>query len=278
MRIGVVTDSACDLPSELARQLDVAVVPLDVRLGNAPTEEVRVLEPAEFWKLAARTPELPETSAPSPGAFVEAFLSCRDAGAEAVICITISSALSATYEAARSAATAVAADIRVEVVDSRNATMGEGLLVIEAAELARGELPFDAILEQVRAAVPQIHVFGTLDTLDNLRRGGRIGTAQALIGTMLQVKPVVEVRDGVVEGESRQRTRSRSLKYLADKVSTAGALKRLAVMHAAAPDVAEFTAMLSPSSLEHPLVVSFIGPVIGAHTGAGTIGVCYLRA
>jgi DegV family protein with EDD domain len=278
VRIGVVTDSACDLPSELARQLDVAVVPLDVRLGSTPTEEVRVLEPTEFWQLAARTPELPETSAPSPGAFVEAFLSCRDAGAEEVICITISSALSATYEAARSAATAVAADIRVEVVDSRNATMGEGLLVIETAELARGELPFDAILEQVKAAVPGIHVFGTLDTLDNLRRGGRIGTAQALIGAMLQVKPVIEVRDGVVEGESRQRTRSRSLKYLADKVNTAGPLRRLAVMHAAAPDVAEFTAMLSPSSLEHPLVVSFIGPVIGAHTGAGTIGVCYLRA
>jgi DegV family protein with EDD domain len=278
VRIGVVTDSACDLPSELARQLDIAVVPLDVRLGSTPTEEVRVLEPAAFWQLAARTPELPETSAPSPGAFVEAFLSCRDAGAEAVICITISSALSATYEAARSAAAAVAADIRVEVVDSRNATMGEGLLVIEAAELARGELPFDAILEQVQGAVPRIHVFGTLDTLDNLRRGGRIGTAQALIGTMLQVKPVIEVRDGVVEGESRQRTRSRSLKYLVDKVNTAGPLRRLAVMHAAAPDVAEFTAMLSPSSLEHPLVVSFIGPVIGAHTGVGTIGVCYLRA
>jgi len=262
----------------LARQLDVIVVPLDVRLGSTPTEEVRVLEPAEFWQLAARTPELPETSAPSPGAFVEAFLSRRDAGAEAVICITISSALSATYEAARSAAAAVAADIRAEVVDSRNATMGEGLLVIEAAELARGPLPFDAILEDVKGAVGQLHVLGTLDTLDNLRRGGRIGTAQALIGTMLQVKPVIEVRDGVVEGESRQRTRSRSLKYLADKVNTAGPLKRLAVMHAAAPDVAEFTSMLSPTALEHPLVVSFIGPVIGAHTGAGTIGVCYLRA
>ncbi|HEY5274020.1 MAG TPA: DegV family protein [Acidimicrobiales bacterium] len=278
MRIGVVTDSACDLPSELAQQLDVIVVPLDVRLGATPTEEVRVLAPAEFWKLAARTSELPETSAPSPGAFVEAFLACRDAGAEAVICVTISSALSATYEAARSAASAVAADIRVEVVDSRNATMGEGLLVIEAAALARGSLPFGAIVEQVKSAVDRLHVLGTLDTLDNLRRGGRIGTAQALIGAMLQVKPVIEVRDGVVEGESRQRTRSRSLKYLADKVNTAGPLERLAVMHAAAPDVEEFVAMLSPSALEHPLVISFIGPVIGAHTGAGTIGVCYLRA
>jgi DegV family protein with EDD domain len=278
VRIGVVTDSASDLPSDVVHQLDVTVVPLDVRLGTMPTEEVRILEPAEFWKLAAQTPELPETSAPSPGAFVEAFLSCRDAGAEAVICITISSALSATYEAARSAATAVAADIRVEVIDSRNATMGEGLLVIEAGELAQGPLPFEVIVERVQGAVGRLHVLGTLDTLDNLRRGGRIGTAQALIGTMLQVKPVIEVRDGVVEGESRQRTRSRSLKYLADKVNTAGPLKRLAVMHAAASDVTQFAAMLSPAALENPLVVSFIGPVIGAHTGVGTIGVCYLRA
>jgi DegV family protein with EDD domain len=278
VRIGVVTDSACDLPPDVVQALNIAVVPLDVRLGDIPTEQVRTLDPAAFWALAGTTTALPETSAPSPGAFVDAYLACRDEGAEAVICITISSALSATYEAARSAAGAVAADIRVEVIDSRNATMGEGLLVIEAAEVATSSIAFDELVEQVSAAVGKLTVLGTLNTLDNLRRGGRIGTAQAFIGTMLQVKPVVEVRDGVVEGESRPRTRARSLKYLADKVSAAGPLKRLAVMHAAATDVDEFAAMLSPTSLEYPLVVSFIGPVIGAHTGAGTIGVCFLRA
>jgi DegV family protein with EDD domain len=278
VRIGVVTDSACDLPPDVVQALNIAVVPLDVRLGDIPTEQVRTLDPAAFWALAGTTTALPETSAPSPGAFVDAYLACRDEGAEAVICITISSALSATYEAARSAAGAVAADIRVEVIDSRNATMGEGLLVIEAAEVATSSIAFDELVEQVSAAVGKLTVLGTLNTLDNLHRGGRIGTAQAFIGTMLQVKPVVEVRDGVVEGESRQRTRARSLKYLADKVSAAGPLKRLAVMHAAATDVDEFAAMLSPTSLEYPLVVSFIGPVIGAHTGAGTIGVCFLRA
>jgi DegV family protein with EDD domain len=123
-----------------------------------------------------------------------------------------------------------------------------------------------------------MEVFGTLDTLENLRRGGRIGSAQAFIGTVLQVKPVVEVRDGVVKGESRQRTRARSLRYLADKVNSAGPLRRLAVMHAAAHDVDEFRALIKPVSLEYPLVVSYIGPVIGAHTGVGTIGACFLRA
>jgi len=278
VQIGVVTDSASDLPADLVEKLHIHVVPLDVRLGTMPTEEVRVLDPSAFWKLAAATPELPETSAPSPGAFYDAYLACRDEGAEAVVCVTISSALSATYEAARNAAEAAATEIRVEVIDSRNATMGEGLLVLEAAEAAGQSLPLETVVEHVRAAIAKLSVFGTLDTLDNLRRGGRIGSAQAFIGTVLQVKPVVEVRDGVVEGESRQRTRARSLKYLADKVNTAGPLKRLAVMHAAASDVEAFCAMLTPEHLETPMVVSFIGPVIGAHTGVGTIGACFLRA
>jgi DegV family protein with EDD domain len=278
MRIGVVTDSASDLPAELIERCNITVVPLDVRLGANPVDLVKTLDPVEFWKLAQTTPELPETSAPSPGAFVEAFRSQLVHGAEAVVCITISSALSATYEAARQASAAVAEEIHVEVIDSRQATMGEGLLVLEAVELASSSTSIDQLSDAIRAASTRVSTFGTLDTLENLRRGGRIGGAQAFIGTMLQVKPVVEVRDGVVEAESRQRTRGRSLRYLADKVNEAGPLKRLAVMHAAAKDVDEFCAMLSPERLDNPLVVSFIGPVIGAHTGLGTIGACFLRA
>lgn len=278
MRIGIVTDSAGDLPAALATELGIAIVPLDVRLGANPVDLVRTLDPAAFWELAARTPELPETSAPSPGAFVAAYERCIADGADAVICITISSALSATYDAARQAAESVRPVFAVEVVDSRQATMGEGLLVLEAAELSTTASSVEELANALRDATGRLETLGTLDTLDNLRRGGRIGGAQAFIGTMLQVKPVVEIREGIVEGESRQRTRARSLRYLADKVNTAGPLRRLAVMHAAAKDVDEFCALLSPSSLEFPLVVSYIGPVIGAHTGVGTIGACFLRA
>lgn len=278
MRIDIVTDSASDLPADLIASLGIAVVPLDVRLGANPVELVRSLEPEAFWKLAGETPQLPETSAPSPGAFVEAFLARKAAGADAVVCITLSSALSATYEAARQGAESLAAEFPVEVIDSRFATMGQGLLVLEAADQAPQAASVADLVTIVRDAIGKMEVFGTLDTLENLRRGGRIGSAQAFIGTVLQVKPVVEVRDGVVEGESRQRTRARSLRYLADKVNSAGPLRRLAVMHAAAHDVEEFRALIKPVSLEYPLVVSYIGPVIGAHTGVGTIGACFLRA
>lgn len=278
MRIGVVTDSASDLPAALAQSAGITVVPLDVRLGDQPVETIRSLPPAEFWRLAAASPDLPETSAPAPGAFAEAFGAARDAGAEGVICVTISSALSATYEAARQAASSFEGEFPVEVVDSRSATMGEGLLVLEAVERANGDADLSSIATAVRSAVDRSAVVGTLDTLENLRRGGRIGSAQAFIGSLLQVKPVIEVRDGVVEGESRQRTRARSLQYLAGKVRDAGPLSRLAVVHAAAEDLAAFLELLQPVSLDHELVVSFIGPVIGAHTGVGTVGVCWLRA
>ena len=278
MRIGIVTDSAGDLPAALITQLGISIVPLDVRLGANPVDLVSSLDPAAFWKLASTTPELPETSAPSPGAFVEAFEGRIAQGFDEVVCVTISSALSATYESARQAAIAVGDRFPVEVVDSRHATMGEGLLVLEAVHEAKTAASASELAATLRADVERIETLGTLDTLDNLRRGGRIGGAQAFIGTMLQVKPVIEVRAGVVEGESRQRTRARSLRYLADKVNNAGPLKRLAVMHAAAKDVEEFCALLHPQDLQFPLVVSYIGPVIGAHTGAGTIGACFLRA
>ena len=278
MRIDIVTDSASDLPADLVESLDITVVPLDVRLGSNSVELVRSLEPPAFWRLAGETPELPETSAPSPGAFVEAFLARKSAGADAVLCITLSSALSATYEAARQGAASLAAEFSVDVIDSRSATMGQGLLVLEAVDQAATAASLAELSARIREAIGRLEVFGTLDTLENLRRGGRIGSAQAFIGTVLQVKPVVEVRNGVVEGESRQRTRARSLRYLADKVNSAGPLRRLAVMHAAASDVDEFCALMTPSSLTYPLVVSYIGPVVGAHTGAGTIGACFLRA
>ena len=118
---------------------------------------------------------------------------------------------------------------------------------------------------------------GTLDTLENLRRGGRIGSAQALLGSLLSIKPVVEVRNGVVEGESKQRTRSRSLQYLADRVLSGEPPARLAVVHAAADDVGLVIEKLRSITPPDGIVVNTIGPVVGAHTGLGTIGVCWLE-
>lgn len=272
--IHVVTDSACDLPPDVLAEHQVSVVPLDVRLGGRPGDAVRSLLAEQFWQEVSATGASAETSAPSPGAFRDAFLRAAEAGAEGVVCVTISSRLSATYQAAAAAAADVASSIPVEVVDSRSVTLAEGFLVLEAAARAAAGEPLPELAGALRAAVTKLRVLGALDTLDTLRRGGRIGSAQAFFGSLLSIKPIVELRDGVVEGESRQRTRSRALRYLAAQAAAAGPLARLAVAHAAAADIEEFLAMLREARPGDEVLVAYLGPVIGAHTGPGTIGLC----
>ncbi len=276
--IHVVTDSASDLPPELLRAHGVVVVPLDVRLGDLPADEVRAYSAEQFWEAVASTSALAETSAPSPGAFRAAFLEAAAAGADGVVCVTISSRLSATYQAAVAGAGDVASRIPVEVVDSRSATLAEGFLVLEAAERAERGESLAQVAAAVRSRVEKLKVLGALDTLDTLRRGGRIGSAQAFFGSLLSIKAIVELRDGVVEGESRQRTRTRSLRYLADAAATAGPLARLAVAHGAAADIDDFLEMLRSARPDDDVLVAHLGPVIGAHTGPGTVGLCMERS
>jgi DegV family protein with EDD domain len=276
--IRVITDSAGDLPASLVEQHDIRLVPLDVRLGDWGPEELRLIEPAEFWRRCATTTSLPETSAPSPGAFAESFSKAAEDGCDGVVCLTLSSALSATYQAACSGADEVKERIDVRVVDTRFVTLGEGMIVLEAAEVAAATEDLDATHAAATAMISKVRVLGALDTMENLRRGGRIGSARALLGSLLSIKPIIEIRDGVVEAESRQRTRIRSLEYLASKVKAAGTLQGLAVAHAAAPDLDVLLEMLAGSFPREDILVSYIGPVIGTHAGPGCIGVCYRLA
>jgi DegV family protein with EDD domain len=273
--IRVVTDSGADLDPSVAKDQGIAIVDLDVRLGDIGPEVTRTWSPAEFWQQCAKSSSLPETSAPSPGAFVEAFVGALADGCDGVVCITLSSKLSATYQAACAGAAEVQDRIAVRVIDSLSVTMGEGILALDAARGARDGKGLDEIADVATADRDRIRVYGTLNTLDNLRKGGRIGSAQAIFGSLLSIKPVIEVRDGVVEAESRQRTRSRSLEYLADKVKDAGDVEVIAVAHAAASDVDQFISLLAAKFPRDDILVSYIGAVIGTHSGPGCMGVCF---
>jgi DegV family protein with EDD domain len=273
--IRVVTDTGADLDPSIVKDRAISVVELDVRLGAIGPEVTRTWSPEEFWQQCAKSSSLPETSAPSPGAFVEAFVGARDDGCDGVVCITLSSKLSATYQAACAGAAEVQDRIPVKVVDSLSVTMGEGILALDAARAASEGADLDEIAEAATRDRERIRVYGALNTLDNLRKGGRIGSAQAIFGSLLSIKPVIEVRDGVVEAESRQRTRTRSLEYLANKVKNEGDIEILAVAHAAASDVESFIAMLAGTFPRDEILLSYIGAVIGTHSGAGVIGVCY---
>src|ERR1035437_3576145 len=261
-RVRVVTDSACDLPAALAEEQGITVVPLSIRFGSEEFVDGATLSADDFWARCAASPVLPETAAPSPGAFQEAFLAAAHEGYDAVVCITISSGVSGTHQSARTAADSVKDRIRVLTVAARAAT---------------GASPED-IVARSEALIKKTQVFGAVDNLEHLEKGGRIGGAKALLGTLLAIKPVLTVTDGIVGEESKQRTRSRSLRYLAGKAQEAGPISRTAVCNGAATDIDDFLSMLDGVKSEHPVVVVDLGPVVGTHTGPGTIGLCLITA
>lgn len=273
--VRVVTDSACDLSDELARGAGIDVVPLTIRFGHEELQDRRELSPAEFWRRCKAAPALPETAAPSPGAFRAAFERAAEGGASGVVCCTLSAGVSATYQAAVAGAEGLEDRLRVEVIDTRSLTMGQGLICLAAAELAATGAPLEAVTALVHDLVGRTRVLGVVDTLDHLQRGGRIGGAAALVGSLLSVKPVIQVRNGVVEQESKQRTRTRALDYLVAKVAGEAPLERLAVCDGAAADIEAVVARLGAIEVAHELVRCDLGPVVGTHAGPGAIGVCY---
>ncbi|HLX89591.1 MAG TPA: DegV family protein [Acidimicrobiales bacterium] len=275
MPIKVVTDSACDLSAQMAEDRGVRVVPLTIRFGDEELVDRQELSTKEFWDRVTTGTVMPETAAPAPGAFQEAFLDAAAEGADGVLCVTLSSGVSATYQAARTAAGLVADRIQVAVVDSLSMTMGLGLLVVAAVDLAQGGAALEAVEAEVVRRRDLTRVFGVIDSLEFLKRGGRIGGAAQLMGSLLSIKPVIEIRNGVVEVESRQRTRSRSLQYLASKALDAGPIERLAVANGAASDIDELLGALEKAAPAHEMLVTELGPVIGAHGGPGTIGLCF---
>ena len=276
--VRVVTDSACDLAPNMAEERGVKVVPLTIRFGQEELVDREQLSTKEFWDRVTTGTVIPETAAPSPGAFRAAFLEAADEGADGVACVTLSSGVSATYQAACTAAADVAERIRVSVTDSLSLTMGEGLLVLSAVEAAEAGAGLDEVEAEVVRRRDRTRVYGTIDSLDFLKRGGRIGGVAQLMGSLLSIKPVIEIRGGVVELESRQRTRLRSLQYLADKARSAGRLQWIAVANGAAGDVGDLVSRLSEVECAHELLVTDLGPVVGAHGGPGTVGLCFQLA
>jgi DegV family protein with EDD domain len=272
--IRVVTDSSCDLPDTIVDELGIEIVPLTIRFGDEEFVDRRDLSPSEFWAKCAASPLLPETAAPSPGAFEEAYRKLNGEGAEAVVAITISGSLSATGQAAELAAQAVESDLQVKVLDSRSVSMGLGLMAVAAARMANAGKGIDDVVGTATDLIPRTHIYGALDTLENLKKGGRIGGAQALLGSMLSIKPIIEVRDGKVEPESRQRTRSKALAYLAEKVrSVRPQIEQLAVIQGDCPDLDDFIEMITVDYPREELIVGDVGAVIGAHAGPRVMGV-----
>jgi DegV family protein with EDD domain len=276
--VRIVTDSACDLPKALLDEHRIEVVPLSIRFGDEEFTDGVDLSTADFWKRCAASPRLPSTAAPSPGAFQSVYVRLADEGADGVVCVTMSSAISATHQSAVLAADAVKDRVTVRVVDSRFVTGAEGLLALEAATLAASGAGVDEVAQHTTSRVPSAHLIGTLDTMDHLVKSGRVSGAKALFGSMLSVKPILTVRDGEVVEGGRQRTRARALEYLATQTEAAAPFDWLAIGGGDADDLSTVVDRLRAVEVANPVIVTEIGPVVGTHAGPGVVGVCWLTA
>lgn len=276
MSVRIVTDSAADLPDAVAASAGVEVVPLSVRFGTESYLSGVELSTEAFWERMRSSHEMPATAAPSAGDFQERYAKLVADGATGIVSIHLSSKLSATYQSAVVAAKEIA-NVPVRVVDTLGVSAGLGLQALHAAQRAKEGAGVDEIVAEIEAMLPRTQLYGVIDTLEYLRMGGRIGGAQALLGTMLKVKPVISLKDGVVEPIGRVRTRAKALEHLVGIVRQHAAdIERLVVVSGEAPDTDRFVSMLDGIVDVAPGDVWTFGPIVGAHAGPGILGICFI--
>lgn len=274
MTIRIVTDSACDLPDALAKKLNITIVPLTYRFGEEEFVDRESLTTQQFWAKCAQSPVLPETAAPSPGKFEAAFRDLAAQGATGICVVSLSSDLSATMQSAEVAAKSFVGQIPIRIVDSRSASMGEGITVLACAELAATGATLDQVADFGTAFVKRVQCWAALDTLENLKKGGRIGGVKALMASALSIKPILEIANGLIAAGGKQRTRGKAVAFLVDKVRNAGEIDHLVILQA---ECADSDVLLSGlrEFYHGEIPIADIGAVIGSHAGPGAIGVAF---
>ena len=276
-RIRVVTDSACDIPEEIARRLNIDIVSLTIRFGDEEFTDRVDLSPEAFWAKCKASKTLPETAAPSPGAFQAAYERAQADSCDGVIALTLSALLSATNQSAVLGAEGLTGALPVRVVDTKAVSMAQGLLVIDVAELAATGADLDQLVTHAESLVAKVGVVAMLDTLEHFIKGGRVGSARALLGQVLSIKPLLELKDGVVVEAGRQRTRSKALVAIVEVAKSHAPLKRLALVHGASSEVANLEGLVVDVATENAIIVTDMGPVVGTHGGPGIIGLCWIE-
>ena len=273
MAVKVVTDSTADLPDDLAQSLGIIVVPLSVNFGTDTYLDGLDIRADEFYTKLINSDSLPTTSQPTPAAFIEVYHALSSETDE-IISIHISPKLSGTINSALLARDAMNSHCRIEIIDSLQASMGLGLIVIRAARAAQAGANLDEVVKIVQEIIPRIHFFGMVDTLEYLHKGGRIGKAQALMGTLLNIKPLIGTGDGEVQPKGKARTQKKALTRLFEMTQEFGEIEELTIAHSTIPEeAAAFTERLSPVFDKGKIYQARIGPVIGTYLGPGSIAV-----
>ena len=276
MTVKVVTDSVADLPSEVVRELDITVIPILVRWGEEVYRDGIDLTAEQFYDRLKHSKIPPVTSVPSPGTFAGTYDKLAEETNE-ILAVILSSKLSGTYDVALQSIGLMKRKCRVEVIDSGLATMAEGFIVMKAAKAAQAGARLDEVIEVTRKAIPRVDFLCTFDTLEYLRQGGRIGKAQAFLGSILKVNPLITLRDGVVEPVGRTRSRAKAIDRLCEFAMSYSHIEEMAVEDTACPGEAEaLVKRLSAKFPEERIYRSKMTPAIGTHTGSGLLLVAIL--
>jgi DegV family protein with EDD domain len=274
--IKIVTDSTCYLPAALLAEHDIRVIPIALLFGRQVYREGIDIDTEQFFEKLSREKTFPTTSQPNTQDLLSVWQPLLDAGHQ-VIAVLLSSGLSGTVEAAQAAAQLLPAGAPLSIVDSLSVAMGLGMQVLRAAEMARAGFSRERIVAAIERMRETIRITLVLDTLEYLHRGGRINTAQAWVGTMLRVKPMLTLREGVIEPLEKVRTAQRALSRMLDRTfEYLGDDQRpwISVMHSRSPGAAQHLLdTLKPRFPEGRFFCSEIGPVLGVHIGPGGLGV-----
>ena len=274
--VAIVTDSVADLPHQLAEEFEITVVPLVVRFDTDLYRDGLDLSPDQFYEKLRTSKVLPATSVPSPVDFADAYDKLAEKTNKIVV-ISLTSKLSATYQVALQAAGLMKKQCRVEVLDSQWAIMAQGFITINAAKAAQSGASLNEVLDVARHTIHRVDMLAAFDTLEYLQRGGRIGKAQAFLGSLLKVNPIIGLKDGEVYPRARERSRAKAIDYLYNFAASFDNVEGLAVEYATDLDEANRLAQRLYSKYPQvPIYLSRASPVIGTHTGPGLIVVSVL--
>ncbi len=267
MTVKIVTDSVADLPPEVVEELGITVVPLHVRFGEKVYRDGIDITAEQFYRRLASEETMPATSVPPPAAFAEAYDKLAEE-TDGILTVVVSAKLSGTYDVAEQSIGLMKRKCRVEVVDSQSAIMGEGLVAITAAKAARAGAGLDEVMAIAQRNVKRVEFRAAFDTLEYLKRGGRIGAAQALLGSMLNINPIIAIKDGVVHPAGRERSRAKVIDHLCNFALSYARIEEMAIEDATTPDDAEMLAeRLGAKFPKERIYRSKTSPVIGTHTG-----------
>jgi len=274
MKLAIVTDSVSDISPKIAKELDIKVVPLTVIFGTEQFLDGIELSNAEFFKKLETDPNHPSTSQPSPEAFVKTYEKLLKEGYE-ILSVHVSAKLSGTINSAEQAIKTIDTN-KIKIIDTGSASMAQGLVAMSAARAAKNAKSLDELADIAESTAKKTTVYVAMDTMEFLKRGGRIGKARAMLGSILNIKPIITTNDGEIVPHSRARTIKKAISSMINDMGEKDQIIEVAVLHSTTPDLAkDVMTQINAQNLNNAGTITEIGPVVGTHAGPGCLAIAF---